>query len=337
MVVLLYSHEACLHHDAGVWHPERPERIGAVVRGVHRSGEQVEERTAPAAEIEFLHAIHHPSYVERIRQLCEAGGGPLDADTSVVAESWEAARRAAGAGPAAVKALRAGDGDLAVLAIRPPGHHALVTQAMGFCVFNNIALTAQAIAAGGERVAIFDWDVHHGNGTQESFYERSDVLYVSIHEFPFYPGSGWIDEQGEGDGEGFTVNVPFPAGTAGDLYDAAFDAVVVPILTAFSPDWILVSAGYDAHAADPLADLRLEEADYARMANRLVGIVPSGRTVLFLEGGYDLAAIEASVVSSIRGFAGDYPERNGAVSPDRAWNMFKVAAATAAAHWALPL
>jgi len=208
---------------------------------------------------------------------------------------------------------------------------------MGFCIFNNIALTAAKLAADGERVAIFDWDVHHGNGTQDLFYERNDILYASIHEFPFYPGSGWIDEQGEGPGEGFTVNIPAPAGTAGDLYDAAFDTVIVPVLRSFEPDWILVSAGFDAHAADPLADFRLDESDYARMANRLSGIVPAGRSVLFLEGGYDLPAIEASVAAAIRGFAGEYPERTGGASPDRAWNMFKVAAATAAAHWELPL
>jgi acetoin utilization deacetylase AcuC-like enzyme len=304
---------------------------------VLRSNTTVEEREAPVAPVDLLSSMHSPSYVERIRKLCREGGGSLDADTAVVEESWEAARRAAGAGPAAVQALRAGDGELAVLAVRPPGHHALAAQAMGFCVFNNIALTAEAITAAGERVAIVDWDVHHGNGTQEMFYERSDVLYVSTHEFPFYPGSGWIDEQGEGEGEGFTVNIPFPPGTAGDLYDAAFDTVVIPVLRSYQPDWILVSAGYDAHAADPLADLRLDEADYSRMARRLTEIVPSGRTVLFLEGGYDLEAIEASVAASIRGFDGEYPERTGGASPDRAWNMFKVAAATVATHWELPL
>jgi acetoin utilization deacetylase AcuC-like enzyme len=337
MRVLLYRNEACLWHDAGVWHPERPERIGATIAGVHRSGALVEERDAPAAQAEFLHEVHHPSYVDRIRQLCAFGGGPIDADTSVVPGSWEAALHAAGAGPAAVRALRSGEGDLAFLAIRPPGHHATAGQAMGFCLFNNIALTAAEITASGERVAIFDWDVHHGNGTQDTFYERDDVLYMSLHEFPFYPGSGWIDEIGARRGEGYTINVPFPAGTAGDLYDAAFETVVLPVLNAYEPDWLLISAGFDAHRSDPLADLRLIEGDYGRMGSRLAGVVAPGRTVLFLEGGYDLPAIEGSVAAAIDGFDGAVPDPTAETSPDRAWHMFKVAAATVAAHWELAL
>jgi acetoin utilization deacetylase AcuC-like enzyme len=337
MRILLYSHAACLLHDAGVWHPERPERIGAVVRGVHAGGVEVEEIDAPEATVEYLQVLHHPSYVERIRRLCASGGGLLDADTGVVEASWEAALRAAGAGKAAVDALRDGAGGAAVLAVRPPGHHALKEQAMGFCVFNNIALAAAHIAGEGERVAIVDWDVHHGNGTQDLFYERDDVLYLSLHEFPFYPGSGWIDEDGNDDGSGYTVNIPFPAGTAGDMYDVAFDTMVMPILQQFRPDWILVSAGYDAHAADPLADLRLETVDYARMAHRLNSVVERGRVMFFLEGGYDLAAIEGSVAATVRGIAGEYPDLGGAESPDRAWHMLRVATAAAAAHWDLSL
>jgi acetoin utilization deacetylase AcuC-like enzyme len=207
---------------------------------------------------------------------------------------------------------------------------------MGFCLFNNIAITAAEIAAAGETIAIVDWDVHHGNGTQDTFYERADVLYLSLHEFPFYPGSGWIDEVGAGDGIGHTVNIPFPAGTAGDLYDEAFTGIVDPVLAAYRPDWLLISAGFDAHEADPLADLRLDEADYARMGNRLASVVPEGRTMLFLEGGYDLPAIEGATAAALRGLAGACPDRTGGVSPDRAWNMFKVTAATAGRHWDLP-
>jgi acetoin utilization deacetylase AcuC-like enzyme len=206
---------------------------------------------------------------------------------------------------------------------------------MGFCLFNNAALAAAHIASHGERVAIVDWDVHHGNGTQEAFADRDDVLYLSLHEFPFYPGSGWIDEQGEGRGEGYTVNLPFPAGTAGDLYEIAFTNAVMPILEQFAPDWILVSAGFDAHIDDPLADLRLGEHDYARMAHRLSGAAGNGRIALFLEGGYDLAAIESSVEAAIRGIDGYFPDLGETESPDRAWHMFRVATAAAAAHWDL--
>ena len=201
-----------------------------------------------------------------IEQFCAKGGGNLDPDTYASEASWVAALHAAGAGPQAVDALRSGSADLAFLAVRPPGHHAIANQAMGFCLFNNVAVTAKMLTENGERVAIVDWDIHHGNGTQDLFVSDPNVLYLSIHQFPFYPGGGWLDEVGTGPGAGFTINIPVPGNTAGDVYEAAFDRVFIPALRQFKPDWILVSAGYDAHADDPLADGELVHGDYAMMA-----------------------------------------------------------------------
>ena len=237
----------------------------------------------PEAPLEAIYALHRPSYVARVRDFCLAGGGSLDPDTVVSSGSWGAALRAAGAGLAAVEALERGEGDAAFLAVRPPGHHATRDRAMGFCLFNNIAITADALAQRGNRVAIVDWDVHHGNATQDMFYDRRDVLYISTHEFPFYPGSGWIDEAGKGDGEGWNINIPVPAGTAGDAYEEAWNSILLPVLRAMQPDWVLVSAGFDGHADDPLANIRLREPDFGRMGHRLArshprppGLLPGG-------------------------------------------------------------
>jgi len=263
------------------------------------------ERVAPLAAVDDLYGVHDPAYVAAIREFCAAGGGALDPDTSAVSASWNAALRAAGAGLAALDAIDGGETEVAFLAVRPPGHHALTARAMGFCLFNNVAVAADRLRSRGDRVAIVDWDVHHGNGTQDTFYGDADVLYVSVHEFPFYPGTGWLDEIGAGLARGTTVNVPLPAGTAGDAHRDAFTRVILPILSEFAPSRILVSAGYDAHRDDPLAGLELEAADYGWMASSLAGLaVP---VVYFLEGGYDLAAIEASVAATLAGAAGADP------------------------------
>lgn len=335
MRLLLYGHEACSRHDPGPWHPERPARLQAAIDGVRASGALVEERVAPAAAVEDVETVHVPAYVRGIREYCEAGGGPLDPDTIVSPDSWEAALRAAGSGIAAVDALRDGAADAAFLAVRPPGHHAEPDRAMGFCVFNNIGIAAEHATRAGDRVAIVDWDVHHGNATQVFFYDRPDVLYVSMHEYPFYPGSGWMDETGSGAGAGSTVNLPFPAGTAGDVYESAWQWVVMPVLGAFSPDWIMVSAGYDAHVDDPLADLRLRESDYARMAGRLTEVVGWGRLVFFLEGGYDLRALTNSVAATVRGVAGEVADPAGEVSPRRSHQMLESAVEHHTRVWGL--
>jgi acetoin utilization deacetylase AcuC-like enzyme len=176
---------------------------------------------------------------------------------------------------------------------------------MGFCLFNNVAIAAAHLAGQGEKVLIVDWDAHHGNGTQEAFYDDGRVLFVSVHQYPFYPGTGDLTETGCGDGEGFTVNLPFPAGTSGDTYRAAIEEVVVPAAERFAPTWVLVSAGFDAHRADPLADLVWSAGDYARLAARVQSFVPSpGRTVAFLEGGYDFAALRASVAATAAALIG---------------------------------
>lgn len=330
---LYVTHASFLHHDTGKGHPERPARLQAVDEGVAAAGVGVERLDAPPIEPTALSPVHDQGYVEAVRRFCVAGGGHLDPDTVAGAATWEAALRAAGAGPAAASALRQGVAPAALLAVRPPGHHALRNRAMGFCVFNNIAVTAELLARQGEKVAIVDWDVHHGNGTQDSFADRSDILYLSLHQFPFYPGGGWMDETGHGAGAGHVINLPFPAGTAGDVYRAAFDRVVGPVLGAFRPDWVLVSAGFDAHHSDPLAELDLASSDYAYMAALLAASTPPGRLMFFLEGGYDLVALTASVAATLRGSAGEVPTEPPGRSMSRAWDHLEAAALVAAKHW----
>jgi acetoin utilization deacetylase AcuC-like enzyme len=259
------------------------------------------ELEAPSVDPPLLAVVHDERYVDEFRRFCQSGGGYLDPDTYAVPASWDAALHAAGAGPAAVDALVRGMADTAFVAVRPPGHHAERAQAMGFCFFNNVAVTAAYLRSLGERVAIVDWDVHHGNGTQRTFYRDPDVLYVSLHEFPFYPGTGWVTETGGGPGEGATVNIAVPSGTSSTSYLAAFSRIVIPIVSEFAPDWLLVSAGYDAHRSDPLGGLLLETIDYATMAAALASVVPPSRTIAFLEGGYDLQAMAASASATVGG------------------------------------
>jgi len=299
------THPSGFDHDTGLYHPERPARLKAAAEGLRQSGVAVEEVTAIPLEPADLAIVHDPVYIEAVRRFCEAGGGDLDPDTHASPGSWAAAVAAAGAGPTAVERLTAGFGGPAIVTVRPPGHHALRNRAMGFCLFNNVAITAARLRDAGQRVAIVDWDVHHGNGTQEAFYRDPDVLYVSVHQSPFYPFEGMASEVGEGDGAGTVLNVPLPAFTAGDVYRRAYEELVIPALTAFRPDWILVSCGFDAHAQDPLAELRLVEADYAFLAAALPKIVPADRIVVFLEGGYHLPAIRDSMAAVARALVGE--------------------------------
>jgi acetoin utilization deacetylase AcuC-like enzyme len=291
-----------MHHDTGYGHPERPARIEAVVRGIMNSGLAVDHLSPERAPIELLTTIHDPSYVDALEQFCAAGGGAIDADTAAVTESWEAALRAAAAGPAVCDAMATGAADLGYVAMRPPGHHATHNRAMGFCLFNNIAVTAAHLRAQGSRVAIVDWDVHHGNGTQGSFYSDPNVLYLSMHQQGIYPGTGSIEDVGVDEGLGHNLNIPVPARTGGSFYRRAVADLVVPVVSQFEPDWLLISSGYDGHADDPLAGLELLAGDYGYMAHQLASIIAPGSSVVFLEGGYDLDALEAAASATVQGW-----------------------------------
>ncbi|MDH3193017.1 MAG: histone deacetylase [Acidimicrobiia bacterium] len=336
MELLLVHHEVFGRHKASSrQHPERPDRLRAVLAGLDNASVQLNHLLAEPVDRGNLLRVHPAAYVDSIEAFCRAGGGYLDPDTYAGLASWEAARRAAGAGIQAVAGLRHGAADLAFLAVRPPGHHAIASQAMGFCLFNNVAVTARHLTDAGERVAIVDFDVHHGNGTQDLFFEDPDVLYLSLHEFPFYPGTGWVDELGAGRGTGFNVNLAFPAGTGGDAYREAFERLIEPIVRQFDPAWILVSAGYDAHRDDPLADGALVAADYGDMAARIAGLAPERRVIYFLEGGYDLAAIQASVTATVNGAVG-MPVSSGdigTVSPSAAGRAIDLAVDALSPFW----
>ncbi len=299
--VIVYADERVAEHRPPDGHPERPERYLAAVDGLHRAGlgEAIDWRTPSAAPNEAILGIHGAGHVEAI----EAAGGQdhvrLDPDTHMSAGSLDAARLAAGAGLDAIAALRAGEATSAFCLVRPPGHHATPSEAMGFCLFNNIAVAAQSLTAVGERVAIVDYDAHHGNGTQDAFFDRDDVLFVSLHEYPQYPGTGAATETGVGVGQGHTINFPMPSGSTGDAYLRAFDTVVIPAIERFGADWILISAGFDAHRDDPLTNLGLTSGDHAALTRRLVAVAAPGRTIAFLEGGYDLEALSLSTIACV--------------------------------------
>jgi acetoin utilization deacetylase AcuC-like enzyme len=288
-------------------HPERPARIPAVMAGIDdlRLGSDLQIVAPSTADRAQLTRVHDAGYLDELAALSRAGGGNLDPDTYATADSWAIAGQAAGAGLAAVDALRRADAGVAFVVARPPGHHALRDRAMGFCLLNNIAVAAAALTALGERVLIVDWDVHHGNGTQATFWDDPDVLYVSTHQWPLFPGSGSATEIGGPHARGLTVNIPLPPGATGDVVDRAIDEVALPAVEEFAPTWVLVSAGFDAHRADPLAELALSGGDFAELATTVASLAPRpGRLVLFLEGGYDLEALRVSVAATVSALLG---------------------------------
>lgn len=274
---------------------------------------------APIATRAAIERAHAPAYVERLERFCDAGGGMVDADTVATDATWEAAMRAAGAAVEGAERILAGDGDFAFCGLRPPGHHAESDRAMGFCFFNNAAVAAAHAldACGVERVLILDWDVHHGNGTAEIFDARDDVLYASIHQSPLYPGTGQISEIGSGQGEGMTINLPVPAGAGGELFNALVQRVVVPVGRDLAPGLIVISAGYDAHVEDPLANCELSTADYAEMtaAMRDLGRELGTPVLICLEGGYDTGALADSVLATVRAMGDERPAAAAAPEP----------------------
>jgi acetoin utilization deacetylase AcuC-like enzyme len=305
-VGLYLRHPLSFEHETGA-HPENAARLRAIEDRLQREDwHGLEVAEAPEATREQLERVHTAQHVESIERICAAGGGMLDLDTVVSERSFEAALRAAGAAASAAERLLAGEQRFAFCGMRPPGHHAERARAMGFCLFNNVAVAAShALAAcGGQRVMVVDWDVHHGNGTQEVFYGSPEVLYGSIHQSPLYPGSGDPAETGSGEGEGYTVNLPVAPGSGADEFLSLVQTVLVPIGRRFRPDLIAISAGYDAHRDDPLAECLLDAGCFAEMSASLRDLADELEVgvLVCLEGGYATAALADSVSATVTAF-----------------------------------
>jgi len=323
--ISIVRHEDFRLHETPGYHPESPGRLAAIDEALAKSDVaselvQLESRLVKEDE---LCLVHDPAYVELLAKKDQQAKERnrtigLDGDTFLSPASYDIAKLAVGGGLNALESVKNGRFLSSFVSVRPPGHHARIRHHMGFCIFNNIAVAARYALdhLGYKRVMILDWDVHHGNGTQEIFYSEPAVCFLSLHQFPFYPrGSGWFLEDGKDEGKGFNINIPLPEGTGDRGYLAAWDAIVTPIVLEYAPDLILLSAGYDAHIEDPLAHQRITTVGYAMLAQRLLDLsnATNAKVVCFLEGGYDLSALAESVVATIRVLSADTQERSAQV------------------------
>lgn len=335
----LYTHPTMTLHDPGPGHPESPQRLKTLLKSLEDTpipGAKFVQATA--ASKDAIARIHQRQHIEHV----EASRGRrsfLDADTSTSEKSVEAAYLASGAGVQAVDDLLSGQTKTGFVLSRPPGHHAEADRVMGFCLFNTIAVAAaHARSKGIERVMIVDWDVHHGNGTQHSFYEDPQVLVFNTHQFPFYPGTGRQSEVGGGEGRGFTVNCPLPPGMADGDYLKAFRELLVPVAESYKPELILVSAGFDAHIRDPIGAMNLSEDGYGDLCGITLELARrfcDGRLALFLEGGYDLQGLEKSVRSCIQVLTGKRPPEISASAQKGGDKAIQIARAAQAPYWSL--
>ncbi|MBM3544064.1 MAG: histone deacetylase family protein [Alphaproteobacteria bacterium] len=307
MTTLLLTHPACLKHDTGYGHPENADRLRAINDALAApTFNALKREEAPLADLADIERVHPKAYVEMVRaSIPKRDHNWLDSDTIVSPGSWDAALRAVGASLHAVDQVMAGKADNAFCAVRPPGHHAEPSRAMGFCLFSTVAIAAEHARAkhGASRVAVIDFDVHHGNGTQAAFWTDKDLFYGSTHQMPLFPGTGAIDETGAGN----IFNAPLKPGDDSAKFREAFETRILPALDAFAPDLILVSAGFDAHLKDPLAQLRLVEADFAWVTEKLLEAAAKhsgGRLVSSLEGGYDLDALAKSTATHVETLMG---------------------------------
>ena len=320
-MVRLFTDRRMLEHIPPPRHPERPERLQAIIRHLERTGLMAScpAGTVREATDDELTRVHSPAYLDLVERF-EARGGLIEADTALSSGSHRAARLAAGAAVEAVADVVGGPGRRALCLVRPPGHHARPHQAMGFCLFNSVASAAADARDRHEvdRILIVDFDVHHGNGTQEIFYNDGRVAFLSIHRFPFYPGSGDLDETGTGRGLGFTTNVPLPYGIDRRDFHAAFTAALDALADKIRPELVLISAGFDAHAEDPVGDLGLEEVDFDRLTRAIVDVAEThahGRIVSVLEGGYNVSRLAGCVEVHLRALGGGSIPAPGGTHP----------------------